>query len=173
MKDNNDQDNKTYLLSLIADQLYDSLIITDLDYEITYINKACHELYGYSREDLVGQSTGILNAEPDTVQIQNDIYNTISSGKVWRSEVKNRKMDGSTFNCELVIFPLIDENGKIFAYAGSQRDISERKQIEEELVERVEELEAFYQMAVGRELKMKQLKEEITELKSELSRYKS
>ena len=44
--------------------------------------------------------------------------------------------------------------------------------IEEELIERVEEFEAFYEMAVGRELKMKELKDEIAKLKSELSRYK-
>ena len=67
---------------------------------------------------------------------------------------------------------MVDEKGKTFAYAGSQRDISKRKHIEEELIERVEELEAFYEMAVGRELKMKELKDEIAKLKSELSRYK-
>lgn len=172
MKDKNDHDNKTYLLSLIAEQLYDALAITNLDYEITYTNKAFHEIYGYSRDELLGQTPGILNSEPNSEQIQNDIYKTVSSGKVWRSEAINRKKDGSTFRCELVIFPLVDKEGKIFAYAGSQRDITKRKHIEEELMERVEELEAFYQMAVGRELKMKELKEEIEILKSELAKYK-
>ena len=56
MKDKNDQDNKTQFLSLIADQLYDALIITNSDYEITYTNNAFHELYGYSRDELLGQS---------------------------------------------------------------------------------------------------------------------
>jgi hypothetical protein len=59
-------------------------------------------------------------------------------------------------------------------------DITERRKVEEkllgsekELKKRVKELEEFYDMAVGRELRMKQLKEEITELKKELEKYKN
>ena len=173
MNDKNSKDNKTlHILNIITGQLSDAIITTNLNYEIIYTNKAFHELYGYSQDELLGQSPDILNAEADSEQIQNDIYQTVSSGKIWRGEALNRKKDGSTFNCEIVIFPLFDEEGNIFAYAGNQRDITERKQIEEELKKRVEELEDFYQIAVGREVKMKKLKEEVVKLNSELSRYK-
>jgi polyhydroxyalkanoate synthesis regulator phasin len=51
-------------------------------------------------------------------------------------------------------------------------DITERKRMEEELRKRIEDLEKFYDMAVSRELKMKEMKNEIESLKAELSKYK-
>ena len=119
-------------LGQIAEQTASSVITTDLEYKITYMNRAFQDLYGYSREELIGQSPDILNAEPDSEQMEKDIYQTVSSGKTWRGEALNRRKDGSVFPCELTVSPLVDELGEIFAYAGSQNDITERKQMEEE-----------------------------------------
>jgi len=121
------------LLSLITEQVSDSVIATNLDFEITYINRSCERLFGYSREELLGRSPGILNAEPDAERIQNDIYKTVSSGGTWRGELSNRRKDGSTFSCEATVFPLLDDKGNTFAYVGNHRDITERKQAEEAL----------------------------------------
>ncbi len=65
-----------------------------------------------------------------------------------------------------------DENGKTKYVVKTMEDITERKKIEVELKEKVEELEKFYQIAIDRELRMKELKEETKRLKSELSQYK-
>jgi nitrogen fixation negative regulator NifL len=115
------------LLGLITEQVADTVIITDLDYRITYTNRAFQHLYGYRREELQGQTPEVLNAEPNFEQIQADIYRTVSSGDRWEGELENRRKDGSTFTCELAIFPLVDEKQNIFAYASVQRDITERK----------------------------------------------
>jgi PAS domain S-box-containing protein len=63
-------------------------------------------------------------------------------------------------------------NGKLLYYKGSVEDITERKQMEEELKKRVQELEDFYSMSVNRELKMLELKKEIESLRKELLKYK-
>jgi len=119
-------------LGLITEQISDVVIATDLEYRITYVNRTVQDLYGYSREEVLGRSPDILNAEPDAERIQNDIYQAVSSGRVWRGEHSNRRKDGSTFPCGMVIFPLADEQGNVFAYASIQRDVTERRRAEEE-----------------------------------------
>ena len=126
-------DKQLRLLSSITEQVADSVITTDLDYKITYVNAAFEKMYGYSRDELLGQSTVILNASPYPEEIEKDIHETISSGRVWRGEIENRRKDGSTFPCELTVFSLKDADGNVFAYAGTQRDITERKRAEEAL----------------------------------------
>ena len=126
-------EEKLRFLSSVTQQVSDGIITTNLDYEITYTNQAIQRLYGYSGEELLGRSAGILNADPNAEQIQNDIYQAISSGRLWTGEVLNRKKDGSTFICELRVFPLVDDQGHTYAYAGVQRDITERKAAEEAL----------------------------------------
>jgi len=126
-------DKQLRLLSAITEQATDSVITTDLDYKITYANPSFQEMYGYSRDELLGQSPDILNITPDSDQIQKDIYETVSSGSVWQGEIENRRKDGSTFPCKLTIFPLKDEKGNVFAYAGTQRDITDRKRAEEKM----------------------------------------
>jgi PAS domain S-box-containing protein len=120
-------------LSLITEQISDAVVITNPNSEITYVNRSFERVCGYSREEIIGRTPGILNAEPDAERIQSDIYKTVSSGGTWRSELLNRRKDGSTFPCEMTIFPLIDEDGAIFAFAGHQRDITDRKETEEAL----------------------------------------
>jgi two-component system sensor kinase FixL len=120
-------EERLLLLGLITEQVADTVIVTDLDYRITYTNGAFQHLYGYRREELQGQTPEVLNAEPNFEQIQADIYRAVSSGQRWTGELENRRKDGSTFTCEVVVFPLVDEKKNIFAYAGIQRDITERK----------------------------------------------
>ena len=119
-------------LSLVTEQISDSVITTNLDYEITYANQSFQRLYGYSAEEILGKSPDILNAETASEDIQQEIYEAVSTGGVWRGELLNRRKDVITFHCGLLVFPLHDENGKIFAYTGIQRDITERKKAEQE-----------------------------------------
>ena len=128
-------EEKLIFLSSITEQVTDSIIVTDLNYRITYINQATEKLYGYSQKELIGKTPEILNAEPKAKKIQENIYNTVSSNKVWQSEHLNRRKDGSTFICEFKISPFKDEQGKISSYMAIQKDITERKLIEEELRE--------------------------------------
>ncbi|MCG2722905.1 MAG: PAS domain S-box protein, partial [Thermodesulfovibrionales bacterium] len=86
-----------------------------------------------------------------------------------RDEVFWRK-DGTSFPVSYVSTP-IEENRRLVGAVVAFTDITEHKKTEEEIKKRVKELEEFYDMAVGRELRMKGLKEEIEELKEELGKY--
>jgi len=122
-------------LSSVLEQAKDSVIVSNHNYEIEYVNKATEELYGYSREELVGLTPLILNAEPMAEDIQRDIYKTVSSGRVMNGTVLNKRKDGSTFVCDFKVSPLSDKDGRVLGYIGVQRDITERKRVEEALRE--------------------------------------
>ncbi|GBE41465.1 nitrogen fixation regulatory protein [bacterium BMS3Bbin09] len=122
------------LRSEITEQVKVSVLTTGLDFKINWVNQAFNALYGYSLDEVIGKTPDFLNIEPLSDEIQSDIYQTMFSGEAWMGEVVNRRKDGTTFLCELDIFPLKDKNGNIFAYAGHQHDITERKQIEEEIL---------------------------------------
>jgi PAS domain S-box-containing protein len=125
----------------ITEQLNASVITTGLDFKINWVNQAFSTLYGYFLDEVIGQTPDFLNIDPLSDEIQNDIYKTVSSGEVWTGEAMNQRKDGTTFLCEMDIFPLKDENGGIFAYASYQRDITDRKKAEQALQEVKDELE--------------------------------
>jgi PAS domain S-box-containing protein len=120
-------------LRFITEQVTDSVISTDLDFKINWVNHAFINLYGYSSKEVLNRTPDFLNAEPLSEKIQSEIFNAVLSGNTWKGELINRKKNGSTFLCELLVYPLRDKNGNIFAFAGHQRDITERKNAERKL----------------------------------------
>ncbi len=120
-------------LSSITENTTDAIMVTDADFRITYINKIAEKFFGYSLDELQGQTPEIVNAEPQAAEIQETIYQTVSSGQTYLGESLNRRKDGSTFYCEYKVMPLKGGDGKIHSYFSLQRDISERKRKDEEL----------------------------------------
>ncbi len=84
-------------------------------------------------------------------------------------EVFIRK-DGSSFSVEYRTNPVFDDSGRLEGAVVTFRDISERKRIEQGLHQQLGELEHFNRLAVGRELRMLELKREVNELLAELGR---
>ncbi len=113
-------------LSMITEKTTDAIIKTDLKFHITYMNKAAEELFGWSFEEIRNKNPIMFNAEPDPDSIEREIYDTISSGGVYRSVLLNKKKDGSFFYNECKVSPLFNDNGEIYAYISSQRDVTER-----------------------------------------------
>lgn len=115
------------LMSAITLQASDSILAADLDFKILFVNEAFQDLFGYSREAVLGRTPDFLNAEPLAPEVQQEIYEAVSGGRPWRGEILNRRKDNSTFRCYLSVFPLADEAGRIFAFAGTQRKITDGK----------------------------------------------
>jgi hypothetical protein len=86
--------------------------------------------------------------------------------KTGLSSTEIRKKDGN--HIEIIIYPLKDSSGKVVSIVEIRRDVTKNVQLNEEVKNRIKELENFYDMAVGRELKMVELKEEIERIKEEL-----
>jgi PAS domain S-box-containing protein len=122
-------------LSAIVEQSVDSIVCTDTEFRITYVNNAAEELFGWSLDELKGKTPDLFNAEPLADEIQEQIYTTVSSRETYFGEALNVRKNGRMFYCQFKVSPLLDENGDIYGYMGSQRDVTERKQAEEALRE--------------------------------------
>jgi PAS domain S-box-containing protein len=115
--------------------------VTDSEGKIIYVNDKFCEVSKYSREELLGQDHRIVNSNYHPSSMFKELWETIKSGKVWRSDVKSRAKDGTFFWLDSTIVPIRDNNGVITEYFSLRTPIDDRKRIEEEQKEYVKNLE--------------------------------
>ena len=126
-------EEKIRFFRIIAEQINDSLIVTDTHFAITYINQATEHLFGYTLDEVRGKTPGFLNAAPGADDLQQKLYETVSSGKIFAAASLNRRKDGSTFVCDYKVMPFKDEQDRIVSYVGVQRDVTESRRAEAQL----------------------------------------
>ncbi len=120
-------------LSTAVSQTSNSVMITDLKGNIEFVNGAFELKSGYKRDDVLGKNPRILKTSYLSKETYKHMWETISTGKVWKGEFHNRKKDGSTYWEEATISPIKDRKGKIQNYIAVKEDITERKKAAEKL----------------------------------------
>jgi len=123
-------------LSRAVEQNPASIVITDPDGNIEYVNpKFCQDT-GYSVEEALGQNPRILNSGKMPPEIYEDLWKTISAGDQWKGELINRNKKGDFYWEAVAISPIVMSDGAITNYLAIKENITERKNIEEELAEK-------------------------------------
>jgi PAS domain S-box-containing protein len=107
--------------------------ITDLNGTITYANDRFCAISGYAREELVGQNHRIVKSGFHEPIVFVELWQTITNGRVWHHEVKNRRKDGSFYWVEATIVPLLDAGGHPEQYIAIRTDITAIKELEQSL----------------------------------------
>ena len=140
-------------LTLAVDQSPASILITDLDGRIEYVNKKFTEITGYSAEEAIGRTPRILGSGDTPPEVYDSLWENVRAGKSWEGEIQNRRKDGEPYWDYVRISPVRNENGEVEHYLAVQEDITEKKEADDalELFDRFAEhvKEAFFLMDVS------------------------
>jgi PAS domain S-box-containing protein len=119
-----------------------AIVITDREAKIAWVNYAFEQLTGYSSEEVVGQSTRMLQSGQTSPSFYKNLWDTILSGTRWQGGLVNRRKDGTLYSEEMSITPVRDRAGDITHFVAIKRDITESKNWERELLVKTALLEA-------------------------------
>ncbi len=152
---------------LDALQMVAIVSVTDERGTITYVNDKFVEISQFSRSELIGKNHRMVKSGYHDEEFYKNMWQTITGGKIWHGEIKNKAKDGTYYWVDSSISPNFDDTGKIVGYIAIRFPITKIKNTEEELEMRNQDLEKINQSSVGRELKMVELKKELAKLKKE------
>ncbi|MDR3665731.1 MAG: PAS domain S-box protein [Ignavibacteriaceae bacterium] len=119
-----------------------SVIITNRDGNIEYVNRKFCDLTGYSKEEVKNKNPGILGSGFQDKLFYKDLWDTILAGNNWNGEILNKKKNGDLYWVYALISPLISENGDITNFVAVKEDITEKKNMESKLIEAKEKAES-------------------------------
>ena len=128
-------------LAWVVQQSPASIMITDTSGKIEFANRKLLELTGYDEDELVGKSPSILKSGHTPEAAYQEIWKHLSQGVPWRGVFKNLRKDGSHYWAATSLLPLLNEEGEITNYIGMGEDITEKRQVDEQIAQ-VQKMEA-------------------------------
>ncbi|MCX9157481.1 PAS domain S-box protein [Niveibacterium sp. 24ML] len=120
-------------LSLAIEQSPASVVITDTDGHIEYVNPAFLAATGYLREDVLGKNPRILQSGKTPQSTYTQLWDALQAGQAWQGEFVNRDRDGEDYVEFAHIAPLRQADGRITHYVAVKENITEKKQMGYEL----------------------------------------
>lgn len=117
------EEENARLATAIA-QSAETIVITDTEGTIQYVNPAFEKITGYTREDALGQNPRVLKSGRHDETFYKNLWNTITKGEVWFGHFINRKKDGTFYEEEATISPVFGSDGKIVNFVAVKRDVT-------------------------------------------------
>jgi two-component system NtrC family sensor kinase len=123
------------LLGSVTQQVSDSTVITDPDYNITYMNKAAEKMFGYTLDEVRGEKLSFFSKKKPTRSADEAVDKALKAGKVYSITMTKRHKNGSTMICDCRLSPLYDDKGKMCSFIDVQRDVTRQYETEAKLQE--------------------------------------
>ncbi|WP_448569446.1 putative bifunctional diguanylate cyclase/phosphodiesterase [Thermus sp.] len=124
-----------YVLQAVLDQLAESVLITDAEGRILYVNAAFEALTGYGREEVLGKNPRILKSGRHPQEFYERFWAQLLEGRAFRGYFVNRRKDGSLYTEEKVVTPVRDASGRTLYLVATSRDVTEELALRERLQE--------------------------------------
>lgn len=131
-----------HLFTYAVDQSANGIIITDAKGNIEYVNKKFTEQSGYSQKEVMNKSSRLLKSGKMEAYVYKNLWETISSGNIWKGELYNRRKNNEFYWVSSIINPIKDENDRIIHYLAINQDITQQKLAENALIQTNEKLKS-------------------------------
>jgi len=132
----------------ILDNIGQAVIATDIDGDIIYANRFAGELYGWPKQEMIGQNTMAITVPQTSFAQANRIMEQLRKGKSWSGEFMVRNRAGKSFPALVTNSPLQDREGKLIGIITISSDLSERKKLEQQFL-RAQRMEGIGTLAGG------------------------
>jgi PAS domain S-box-containing protein len=124
------------------------IVITDRNGTIEWVNPAFTQLTGYSTEEAVGKNPRVLKSGEHPPEFYTNMWQTIKDGRVWHSELVNRRKDGSLYEEDMTVTPVKGVDGQIAHFVAIKQDVTKRRQLDSRL-RQAQKMEAIGTLAGG------------------------
>ena len=136
------------LLYHAINQSHDSVVITDAEANIEYVNPAFSRITGYSADEAIGQNPKILQSGQHPVKFYDVMWKELLKGKTWKGLIVNKRKNGKEYQEEATITPVRVTKGNIHHYVAMKRDVTQEVVLERKLA-RAEKMQAIGLLASG------------------------
>jgi PAS domain S-box-containing protein len=126
----------------------ESIIVTDPQGIIEYVNPAFEKITGYARNEVIGRHIELVDSGQHSKTFFNSILDTLQRGKVWQGRMVNKRRDHSLYETEATVSPVKNKAGEITNYVSVQRDVSHEVRLETQL-RQAQKMEAIGTLAGG------------------------
>ena len=140
-EDRKHTEEKIRQLSQAVEQSPVTIVISNTNGDIEYVNSKFIETTGYQLEEVIGKNPRVLKSGYTSPREYKGLWQTIAAGNEWHGEFHNKKKDGTLFWESATISPILNAEGKITHYIAIKEDITHRKRVEKELVKSKERAE--------------------------------
>jgi len=135
------------MLSKAVEQSSSSVVITNLNGDIEYVNAKFCEISGYSLEESIGKNPRILNSKAINSANLKKLWETITTGGIWKGEFENIKKNGETYWEYATISPIKNHLGEITHFLFVKEDITSQKMVKDELFKMTQLQDILIKMA--------------------------
>jgi len=141
------EEDRSRLVTAI-EQSAETIVITDANGTIQYVNPAFERITGYSRDEVIGQNPRILKSHQHSQDFYREMWSTLARGAVWMGRFINKKKDGTLFEEEATISPVRDESGRTVNFVAVKRDVTQEILLQKQLLH-AQRMEAVGTLAGG------------------------
>jgi len=137
-------------LANVVRQTTDSIVLTDLQGNITYVNPTFEKITGYTFAEVKGENPRFLRSKNADYPrgYYDQLWKTITGGNIWKGEFINKKKNGEDYIEEVSIFPVRDQQGgETLCYGAVKKDITRDRELKEELKKSYEEVVSLKEKA--------------------------
>jgi PAS domain S-box-containing protein len=124
---------KVHRQALTFENMFDGVIVSDIDGAILEWNPAAERIFGYTCKEAIGQPVDFIHQPVNRTTLEKEIIATVDRDGRWMDRVNFIRKDGSEGILDVIVMPIRDENGKVVATLGVNRDITNQEQAEDDL----------------------------------------